>query len=153
MPRTTEGLSFVAADVEVSQDGVTWIDLSPYGSSIATTGGDRATGEVNVFDDEIPIVKAGKKASRDLTIRYVYTEETGADAPYVNIRSWDDTEGGVVYARWWPKGKVAGNFCYSTGVAIILHHDDPGGEAGSGDPVMCELSVKAEEFARTTWVS
>jgi len=153
MPRTDQGLSFVAADVEVSQDNVTWIDLSPYGSSIATSGGDRATGEVNVFDDEIPIVKAGKKASRDLTIRYVYTEETGASAPFLNIQGWDMTEGGEIYARYWPKGKVAGNFCFSTGKAIILRHDDPGGEAGSGDPVLCELSIKAELFTRTTWVS
>jgi len=153
MPRTSEGLSFVAADVEVSQDGVTWIELSCYGSSIATSGGDRATGEVNVYCDEIPIVKAGKKASKDLTIRYVYTEETGASAPFTNIHLWDLTEGGVVYARYWPAGKVAGNFTFSTGQAIITHHDDPSGEAGAGDPVLCELAIKCEQLTKTIWVS
>ena len=153
MPRTTEGLSFVACDVEVSQDGSTWIDLSCYGSSIAVAGGDRTTGEVNVFCDERPIVKAGKKASQDLTIRYIYTEELGASAPFTNMRTWDDTEGGVIYARYWPKGKVAGNFCFSTGQAIITSFLDPQGEAGAGDPVLCEIAIKTEQLTKTIWVS
>ncbi len=149
MTRTSEGLSFVAADVEVSQDGSTWVDLAPYGTSIATTGGDRATGEVNVFDDEIPIVKAGKKASKDLTIRFVYTEE--AAGPFVQIRTWDVTEGGVMYARYWPAGKAVASFVFYTGAGIITTFDDPGGEAGSGDPVLIEVTIKCEELVKTTW--
>lgn len=149
MPRTGEGLSFVAADVEVSQDGAVWTDLANYGSSIAVSGGDRGTGEVNVFSDERPIVKAGKKASQDIVIRYVYTEEVAG--PFATMRSWDDAVGGVIYVRYWPAGKTAANFCYSTGQAIIITFDDPGGEAGSGDPVMCEITAKCEELSRTVW--
>lgn len=153
MARTTEGLSFVAADVEVSQDDLTWIDLSPYGSSIAVSGGDRTTGEVNVYADERPIVKAGKKSSQDIVIRYVYTEELGASGPFYNMRGWDDAEGGVIYCRYWPKGKVAGNFVFLTGQAIITTFLDPGGEAGSGDPVLGEIAIKTEELTRDDWVS
>ena len=151
MPRTTEALSFVAADVEVSQDNTTWVDLAPYGSAIAVSGGDRRTGELNVFDDERPIVKAGKKASQDLVIRYVYTEET--DGPFEQMRTWDDAEGGAIYARYWPSGKVAGNFVFETGLAIITTFQDPAGEAGAGDPVLCEITVKTEELSKSTWVS
>jgi len=151
MPRTTEALSFVAADVEVSQDGVTWTDLAPYGSTIAVSGGDRRTGEINVFDDERPIVKAGKKGSQVLTIRYVYTEE--ALGPFTVMRGWDDTEGGEIYARYWPAGKVAGNFCFATSAAIITSFLDPGGEAGSGEVVMGEIQVTCEQISKTTWVS
>lgn len=151
MPRTTEGMSFVACDIEVSQDGVSWIDLSPYSSAIDVSGGDRTTGEVNVFDDERPIVRAGKKASQDLTIRYVYTEESGG--PFEEIRSWDDAEGGAIYVRYWPAGQVAGNYTFETGEAIITRFIDPQGEAGSGDPVLCELGVKCEELSRSVWVS
>lgn len=151
MSRTTEALSFVAADVEVSQDNSTWVDLSQYGSSIAVSGGDRATGEINVFDDERPIVKAGKKSSQDVVIRYAYTEEVAG--PFATLRGWDDTEGGVIYVRYWPKGKTAGNFVFTTGPAIITTFDDPGGEAGSGDPVMCEITAKTEQLSRSTWVS
>jgi len=153
MTRTSEGLSFVACDVEVSLDNATWIDLSNHASSIAVSGGDRATGEVNVFGDERPIVKAGKKASQDIVIRYAYTEEVDADAPFQKMRLWDDTEGGVIYARYFPKGKTVGNFCFSTGKAIITSFLDPGGEAGSGDPVLCEIGIKTEQLTRTSWVS
>ncbi len=149
MTRTGEGLSFVAADVEVSQDGTTWVAMSAHATSIAVTGGDRTTGEVNVFDDEIPIVKAGKKASQDLTIRYVYTEE--AAGPFVQIRSWDTAEGGIMYARYWPLGKNVASFCFSTGAGIITTFQDPGGDAGAGDPVLCEVTIKTEQLAKTSW--
>lgn len=151
MPRTTQAISFVDADVEVSQDNLTWINLSCYGSSIGVTGGDRATGEVNVFCDERPIVRAGKKGSQDLTIRYAYTEETGG--PFDELRDWDDQPGGVMYARYWPKGKVAGNYVFETGRSYITSFLDPQGEAGSGDPVLCEITVKTEELEKSVWVS
>lgn len=152
MPRTSEGLSFVAAAVEVSQDGITWIDLSCYGTSIAVSGGDRGTGEVNVFCDERPIVKAGKKASQDVTLRYVYTEEAIVDdGPFLSIRSWDDAVGGVMWIRYWPKSKDTGNFVFETGEAIITSFQDPGGEAGSGDPVLGEVVVKTEELTQALW--
>lgn len=151
MARTTEALSFVAADVEISQDGTTWVDLAPYGSSIAVSGGDRATGEINVFDDERPIMRAGKKASQDVMIRYAYTEEVAG--PFATLRGWDDTEGGVAYVRYWPAGKVAGNFVFQTGAGVITTFLDPGGEAGSGEPVLCEITVKCEQLTRSAWVS
>lgn len=151
MPRTTEALSFVAADVQVSQDGVTWVDLSCYGTSIAVSGGERATGEVNVFCDERPIMRAGKKASQEVIIRYVYTEEV--PGPFEQMRGWDDTEGGVIYARFWPSGQVAGNFVFETGRSVITRFQDPQGEAGSGDPVLCEIGIRTEELERSVWVS
>lgn len=151
MARTGEALSFVDADVEVSQDETTWIDLSPYGSAINTSGGDRATGEINVFDDERPIVRAGKKNSQDVTIRYAYTEESGG--PFDELRDWDDQPGGEIYVRFWPKGKTAGNYVFTTGRAYITSFQDPQGEAGSGDPVLCEITVKCEQLEKDTWVS
>lgn len=151
MPRTTEAISFVNAAVEVSQDNVTWIDLGPYGSTIAVSGGDRATGEVGVFADERPIVRAGKKSSQDLNIRYAYTEETVG--PFDSLRSWDDEPGGTIYARYWPKGKIAGNYVFATGRAYITKFDDPAGEASSGDPVLCEIGIKTEELTKSVWVS
>lgn len=153
MTRTSEALSFVAADVEVSQDNVTWVDLSPYGSAINVTGGDRRTGELNVFDDERPIVKAGKKGSQVLTIRYAYTEEVAG--PFATIRTWDDTEGGVIYGRYWPEGKVdgAGNFVFTTGKAVLTSFQDPGGEAGTGEVVLCEIQITMEQLTKAVWVS
>lgn len=153
--RTSEGLSFVAADVEVSQTGLdgSWLALSCHATSIAVAGGDRATGEVNVFCDERPIVKAGKKASQDLTIRFVYTEEASGVGPFETIREWDDAEGGVIYARYWPKGKAAANYVFETGQAIITSFLDPQGEAGSGEPVLCEVTIKTEQLTKSAWAT
>ena len=151
MVRTDGGISFVACDCEVSQDNITYTDLSDYGASVAPGGGDRATGEQNVFSDEIPIVKAGKKASRDLVFRFVYTE--GDLEPFHVIRTWDLATGGTIYARYWPKGKHDLNYGFTTGKAIIVHYDDPGGEAGPGEVVMIELSIKCEQIAEALAIS
>jgi len=158
--RSGEGLSFVAADVEVRQlAGDTWLSLSCYATSIAVTGGDRGTGEVNVFCDERPIVKAGKKASQDVTVRFVYTEIlegadqgwTGSKTPFETIREWDDATGGAIEVRYWPAGKTWGNYVFGTEDAIITSFLDPQGEAGSGDPVLGEFTVKTEELHKSAW--
>lgn len=162
MARTSEGLSFVAADVDIKQyEADDWLSLSCFATSIAVSGGDRATGEVNVFCDERPIVKAGKKASQDLTVRFVYTEVvedgdsdtgwTGTHPPFQTIRIWDDTEGGEMWVRYFPAGRVVGNYVFETGSAIITSFLDPGGEAGSGDPVLGEFTVKTEELTKEAW--
>ena len=161
--RTSEALSFVAADVEVSQNGECWLPMSCHSTAIAVAGGDRATGEVNVFCDERPVVKAGKKASQDVTIRFLYTEEPAATTcvagmwtdggPFETIRLWDDAVGGEIWVRYWPKGKAAANFVFETGQAIITSFLDPAGEAGAGDPVPGEVVVKTEELTKSAWVS
>ena len=163
MARTSDGMSFVAADVQIKQrETDTWLDLSCFATSIAVAGGDRATGEVNVFCDERPIVKAGKKASQDVTVRFVYTEEAGAgvlaetgwagdDSPFETIRLWDDSEGGEIWLRYWPGGAVIGNYVFETWQAIITSFLDPQGEAGSGDPVLGEFTVKTEELHKSAW--
>ena len=165
MARTSNALSFVAADVHVRQGPADdWWDLSCYATSIAVTGGDRATGEVNVFCDERPIVTAGKKASQDLTVRFVYTEELespgqpaekdltgweGEKSPFETIREWDDAVGGAMEVRYFPTGAVAGNYVFETGQSIITSFLDPGGEAGSGDPVPGAFTVKTEEIPKS----
>jgi len=167
MPRTGEGLSFVAADVDVRQAvGDAWLNLSCYATSIAVTGGDRSTGEVNVFCDERPIVKAGKKASQDLTVRFVYTEQmygggqpheagetgwAGVLSPFETIRLWDDAVGGAIEVRYFPLGRAAGNYVFHTEDVIITSFLDPQGEAGSGDPVLGEFTVKTEELHKSCW--
>lgn len=161
MPRTGEGLSFVAADVEVKQhEADAWWSLSCFATSIAVAGGDRTTGEVNVFCDERPVVKAGKKASQDVTVRFIYTEVLedagdvgweGTDPPFQTIRLWDDAVGGEIWVRYWPKGKTVGNYVFETNQAIITSFLDPQGESGSGDPVLGEFSVKTEELHKSVW--
>ena len=169
MPRTDGGLSFVAADVDIRQnDAGTWLNLSCYATSVGVAGGDRGSGEVNVFCDERPIVKAGKKASQDVTVRFVYTEEmhgggqpheegftgwAGDVSPFETIREWDDAVGGAMQVRYFPTGRAAGNYVFETGSdSFITSFLDPQGEAGSGDPVLGEFTIKTEEIAKSCYL-
>lgn len=158
--RTGEGLSFVAAEVEVKQlEGDLWLSLSCFATSIAVAGGDRGAGEVNVFCDERPVAKPGKKGSQDVTVRYIYTEVpeeaevgwAGLKTPFETIREWDDAPGGEIWLRYWPAGKTIGNYVLETGQSIITSFLDPQGEAGTGGPVLCEFAVKTEELTKSAW--
>lgn len=142
MSQTTDGMSFIEAEVFVSADGVTWTDAGGFAASVAVAGGDRATGEQATYDGDTPIVKAGKRASVDLTCRYVYTEEV-AD-PFEIVRAQYETEKGPLYVQYSPKD----GFWYKTGLGIITSFLYPGGEAESGDVVMGEFVVKCAAMTK-----
>lgn len=143
MAQTAEGMSFVAAKVIVSTDGwVTYTELSGHGASVATAGGDRATGEEHTFDGDTPIVKAGKRASTDVTVRYVYTEEV-AD-PFEVVRAAYETTGGALYVQYSPKD----GFWYGSGAGIMTSFGYPNGEAGDGAVTMCEFTVKSQGLTK-----
>ena len=95
MAQTTAGLSFFGAQVFVSDDaGATWTELTGHGASIAVSGGDRVSGEVNTFGTAKPIVKFGGKGSVDVTCRYVFTEEDSD--PFNVLRVVHESAGGAI---------------------------------------------------------
>lgn len=136
-------MTFVAAKVFVSADNATWTDLSGHGASIAEGGGEREVGEVNTFSGEIPIVGAGKLAAKELTVRYVYTEEV-AD-PFEIVRAAYEAVGGTLYAQY--QVKVDG-FWYKTGKGICSSFGYPAGEASGGEVTMCEFVVKCAQLEK-----
>ena len=146
MAQTTDGLSFIAANVFVSPDGSTWTDASGFGASVAVGGGTRTTGEQNTFVGDTPIVKSGKRASTDITVRYVYTEE--AADPFEIVRAQYETPGGLLHVQYTPV--EPGGFWFDTGAGIITEFEYPQGEALSGDPVMSEFTVKCAALTKAT---
>lgn len=148
MAQTTAGLSFVAAKVFISDDiGVSWIDLTPYASSVATGGGERSAGEVNTLDSALPIVKGGDRASSTATVRFAYTEEAdpGPWAVLEAIHAGD----GEMEVQWGPAGAGGGGFWFHADKAILTNLTYPGGEAGTGDPIVCEFVVKVATLAKS----
>jgi len=138
MTQTTDGMSFIAAIVFVSPDGSTWTDVTGEGASVAVSGGERATGEQNTFGAEPePIVKAGKKASIDVTVRFIYTE-TVSD-PFDICQTAHESATGAFYCQYRP---LNGGNWFKTGAGVLTSLLYPGGEAGSGDLVMSEFVVK-----------
>jgi hypothetical protein len=141
MAQTTEGLSFIAADVAVSADNSTWLDMTPFATSVAVEGGTRKTGEVNTLDGDTPILKSGKRESVKVTVRYVYTEDAADTGAFETLRTQYELETGPIYLRYSPKARATGVFEFTTGLAIIADFTYPQGEAESGDPVCDEFTV------------
>lgn len=137
MSQTTDGMSFIAAYVFGSPDGSTWTDISGHGASIAQSGGERATGEVNTMDGVDPIVKPGKKGSLDVTVRFVYTE-TASD-PFDIARTAHESADGAFQVQY---RALAGGNWFSTGAGILTNLVYPQGETGDGAVVMSEFVVK-----------
>lgn len=146
MAQTTAGLSFVAAQVFISDDvGVSWTELTGHGASIAVSGGDRAAGEQNTFAGVLPIVKFGKRSSIDVTCRYVFTEED-AD-PFNVIRAVHESDEGAIDLQYSPSGDADG-FWFDTGAAGLISFTYPGGESGDGAVSMCEFVVKCASLTK-----
>jgi hypothetical protein len=144
MAQTTNGMTFVSAEVHISPDGVAWTDVSGHGASVAVSGGERTTGEQQTFDGDTPIVGAGPRGAVQLTVRYVYTEEE-AD-PFEVLRTQHETEGGPIYVQYSPKS----GFWFKTGEAVLVKPGYPGGDSSSGDTVMSEFVVKCAALTKDT---
>ncbi len=144
MAQTTDGLSFIKAKVFVSAAGSSWTDVSGFGAGIAVSGGSRGAGEQNTFDGDTPIVVSGKRASVDVTVRFVYTEETSD--PFEIVRGQYETEGGALYVQYSPVDP--GGFWFKTGAAIITEFGYPVGDADSADVVLSEFTVKCAALTK-----
>jgi len=153
MTQTTGGLSFLAARVLVSADGSSWVNVSGEAASVAVSGGDRATGEQNTMDGDMPIVKAGKRASIDLTVRGVYTE-TAAEF-FETLRAIYETAGGACWIQYAPAGDDEFWFHSADGAdaltsGILTSPGYPGGDVSSGDVIMSEFVVKVAQLVKAT---
>lgn len=150
MTQTTEGLAFTKAAVWISDDAkVSWIDIGAWGASVAASGGERSTGEVNTYDGVLPILKGGDRASTTLTVRFVYTEEADP-APFEALRLVHESAAGALQVQYAPSGAPAGDswfWFHADGILTNLTY--PGGDAGPGDPVMCEFIIKCDELAKS----
>ena len=145
MAQTTAGMSWISARVFVNALGVdfAWTNITGQGASIGTAGGERATGEQNTMDGDLPIVKSGKRSSRELTCRFVYTE-TATEA-FEIVRAIYEASGGVMYVQYQPQ--PLGNW-FKTGKGICTNLMLPGGDAGEGTVIMSEFVVRCAEIAK-----
>lgn len=150
MPQTTGGISWTDVMIELSTDnGSTWPnDVSGVANSISQDGGERATEDTQTFSGDTPIVGAGKRASKKLTVVIVYTE--GASEVYKIIHDRYEANQRVML-RWFPKGKTAGNYVYTTSSAVISKCPDPVGEAENAKTVMIEFELTCASVAQATF--
>jgi len=129
---------------------VHWSEYSDCGTSTDLSGSfnvveqpeqSRISGEAYNFEDDVACVGCGKREPVEVSFSIVYTDDA-ADAfqvlqPYF-------TNGSEVCIAWYPGGTTG-----SSGYGVygqITNWVYPGGEASSADPMICGLSVRANEI-------
>ena len=118
MAQTTGSIWGGAAYVGISTNGSVWTEISGHANHVTPEGGDRRVGEAWVFDDENPIVKVGKKNSRETRVDIIYTE-IATEAFEVVRAQFEATGGGTLYLRWSPKGGNVGDSGYTTSSGFV----------------------------------
>ena len=149
MTQVTGVQEFFEAMVEVRPAGGAWTDISGWGATVAVSGRERQVGEGFTHDGDRAIVGHGKLQPLDVTVRIIYTE--GGLDPYAIVLPPLENHT-VMQVRWSPLGGVLSNQQYTTNLthSHVTSCPPPSGEAGSGDPVMLEFTVRTSDIAKDT---
>jgi hypothetical protein len=156
MAQTTGAKARSLFKLEVSNDGVTWTDISGAAAGVTPSGGEQQVGEQNTADGQFPIVTGSAKFNaRQLEFNCVYTETAGEPWKFVSARYNSVTP--TVYVRYSPKGGAIGDqrFLVSDNAgnafaAPIMNCLPPEGDASSGNPLMFTFTVIAPRLYETT---
>lgn len=147
MAQTTAAIAVSGFKVEVSIDGSSWTDISGQAAAVTVDGGDIPVGEqMTAEGSEAIVVSSGKMEPRNVTVRAVYTEESGEafETVYARYAGADKT----IYLRWSPKGGAVGDVRYTCAVAgaaaavPVVSCSIPELDAGSEELALFEFAVK-----------
>lgn len=142
--------SFKDCDLYYSTDGSIFTECSGYAASVAVSGGERATGDLNTLDGDTTLGGIGKRAMYELTFNIVYTENLAH--PYGVLLGYHRNATGC-YFRWAPKGSTAGNWQWTTTIGFITACPPPAGEASAGDPIAVEVAFRCSDINKTNIAS
>lgn len=117
-----------------------WTNISGRGAAVNWDGGEVASAEQHVFDDDYPKVDTGKPGMVTVTCKAMYSE--GAAEATELLRGV--YEGGCprdLCVRWIPLGDTAPNKRYTTLSGILITPVWPQGDAGAADITLIEFKV------------
>lgn len=137
--------SFRNAVVEYSTDDTNWVDISGVTNKIDASGGDRAQGEVFTGGADTAIIAIGKRGVMKIATDVVYSESSVEH--FANLETLHQA-GTPVKIRWAPKGSATGNFRFTSDTGYVTTFTPPGGEYGSGDPMMVSFEHTSAYYAR-----
>jgi hypothetical protein len=155
MAQTTTALAAVDADVEISVDGTTWINVSGSANTVEPGSQTRMTGDAYTFDGDVAIIAKGKREPLEVSVSALYTETAGETFEAVRANFEAGTR---VYFRYSPQGigasgravYTASNDGATAGAVIISELDWPEAAADSADPVAIAFTVRCPALIRTT---
>lgn len=146
MSQTTGALSGLNCKAEVSANGTSWTDASGFTNSVEPGGGERKVGEAYTFDGDTPIVAAGKRGPVEIKYKGVFTQ--GGSEPFSVVKTAYEA-GSTFYFRWSPDGGGTGDLRF-TASGIVSAFTYPKVEAGPGDPIAFEFTLKAPSITTET---
>ena len=143
MAQTTAQVSMGCGKLVVSDDGVTYTDISGVSQSLEGTEQTKMSGEVYTLEGNGPLIGGGKFEPLEITVNIVYTE-TDAEG-YELVREIFETAGCDVefYLRWSPRGGNAGDEVLTTGNSRLTSFTYQPMDASAGGPIMAGFSLKA----------
>ena len=149
MTQTTGSIWGGAAKVEISVAGAVWTNISGHSQKVSPSGGERQVGEAYTFDGEGPIVKVGKKNTRELRVDIIYTEAT-IDAFELARGQFDTTGGGTMFVRWSPSGGTGGTKLYTTDSGFVEKVQYPEVDSEMTGPVKTYFVVRHSSITVST---
>ena len=149
MAQTTAKVSMAASKVSVSINGSDWTDISGSAQSVEVPAQVRKSGEVYTFDGDTAIVAGGKREPVEVTVKIIYTEESG-EAFETARAEFEADDGDAFYVKFSPAGGAGGKYEFSTGAGELVSFEYPPSDASSADPVICSFTVKSSELTQAT---
>lgn len=152
-------LSSCTMCVSLSTDGTTWTDFSDYLTVIEAPEMTRTNGSLPVFGEDVHIITFGKREPFDVRIRGAYVDSTATTNPFSYVwAQWTTTCGGALAVRWAPAGCATTNQVFSTATATghpckVTALLPPGGDAASGDPLVWEAVIRANDLYRAAYAA
>lgn len=156
MAQTTGAIPKSNFQVEISTNGITWIDISRAATTVTPSGGEQQTGEQFTAEGTVPVViGANKISATTLEVNILYTE-TGAE-PFQTVYGRYTGVDKSIFLRYAPKGLGSGNKRYvctnnaNSPIAVpIISCLPPEVDAGTGDPAMASFSVMTPKLFQET---
>lgn len=155
MAQTTDATNTVDANIEVSANGSTWVDISGSANQVQVPAQTRMTGTSYTFDGDLAIVTSGKREPVEITVNALYTEQSAET--FETIRPWFQS-GARVYFRYSPKGVgstgravyTASNDGSTAGAVVISSMKYPDMDANTADPAAAAFTMLVPGLIRTT---
>lgn len=134
--------------IEISEDNVTWLDISGESQSLEQPEATRMVGEAFTLAGNGPIIKSGKVEAFDLVFRILYSE-TDAEA-YQRVRNVFEQTGcnNNIYVRYSPRGGSADHERL-TGNGPLTSFLYPNLDASAAGPIVGGFTVRVGGLTTT----
>lgn len=149
MAQTTGGITQACGQVEISSDGVTYIDISGVTQSFTPGAQTVISAEAYTLDGDTAIVRGGKREPMESEFVIVYTEVDAEGYEQARAIFESSNCGNDAWVRYSPQGGDANEEQLTSGQGTIISFTYPPLDASGGGPIVCGFTIKHNGFTTT----